>query len=49
MSKSFLNDFGKDEFLKICNESISFTDAYRKMNIDYRTFKAAAEQLGIFN
>ena len=49
MSRSFLDVFGKDEFLKICSEATSFTDAYRKMNIDYRTFKATAEQLGIFN
>lgn len=36
------------KFLEVCNQSNNFTEAYRTLGIDYRTFKASAEKLGIF-
>lgn len=42
-------EFTDDEFIKICNESLSMRDASKKLNLPFSSFKRRAIKLNCYN
>lgn len=43
-----MKQVNKEEFIKICNESVSMRDAARQLNMHYNTFKRYADKFNCF-